>query len=43
MNFEILIKNGKIIDGSGNPGFYSDIGIDNEKITLLDFLLYPMH
>jgi N-acyl-D-amino-acid deacylase len=35
MNFEILIKNGKIIDGTGNPGFYSDIGIDNEKITFI--------
>ncbi|NHK31099.1 MAG: D-aminoacylase [Asgard group archaeon] len=35
MNFEILIKNGKIIDGTGNPGYYSDIGIDNGKITFI--------
>jgi len=27
MNYDITIKNGKIIDGAGNPWFYGDIGI----------------
>lgn len=35
MNFEILIKNGKIIDGTGNPSYYSDIGINDGKITFI--------
>jgi N-acyl-D-aspartate/D-glutamate deacylase len=31
-NFDIIIKNGKIVDGSGNPWIYGDIGISGEKI-----------
>lgn len=31
--YDILIKNGKIIDGSGNPYYYADIGIRGEKIV----------
>ena len=31
--YDILIKNGKIVDGSGNPWFYGDIGIVKEKIV----------
>lgn len=31
-DFDILIKNGKIVDGTGNPWFYSDIGIIGDKI-----------
>ncbi|MFO7794616.1 MAG: N-acyl-D-amino-acid deacylase family protein [Promethearchaeati archaeon] len=30
---DIIIKNGKIIDGTGNPWFYADIGIENERIV----------
>jgi N-acyl-D-amino-acid deacylase len=33
MTFDILIKNGLIIDGAGNPWFKSDIGITNGKIA----------
>ncbi|MFW9853215.1 MAG: amidohydrolase family protein, partial [Candidatus Thorarchaeota archaeon] len=33
MVFDILIKNGKIIDGTGNVGFNADIAIRNEKIS----------
>jgi len=29
----ILIRNGKIIDGSGNPYFYGDLAITNDRIT----------
>ncbi len=31
--FDILIKNGKIVDGGGNPWFYGDIGITGDTIT----------
>jgi len=30
---DILIKNGNIIDGTGNPWYHSDIGIENGKIA----------
>ena len=32
-HYELLIKGGKIIDGSGNSWFYGDIGISNGKIS----------
>ena len=31
--FDILIKNGKIVDGTGNPWFYADIGIRGDTIV----------
>ena len=31
--YDVLIKNGKIVDGSGNSWFYGDIGIVKGKIT----------
>jgi N-acyl-D-amino-acid deacylase len=33
--FDILIVNGKIIDGSGNPWFYGDVGIKGDKIVFV--------
>ncbi|GAH61788.1 unnamed protein product, partial [marine sediment metagenome] len=33
MGFDILVNNGYIIDGSGNPWFKTDIGIEKGKIT----------
>jgi N-acyl-D-amino-acid deacylase len=35
MKFDIVIKKGKIMDGSGNPWYYSDIGIKDGTITKL--------
>jgi N-acyl-D-amino-acid deacylase len=32
-NFDIVIKNGRIIDGTGNPWFRADIGIKNGRIV----------
>jgi N-acyl-D-amino-acid deacylase len=32
-HFDVIIKNGKIVDGSGNPWFYGDIGIIKDKIV----------
>ncbi|MBT4693768.1 MAG: D-aminoacylase [Planctomycetaceae bacterium] len=34
-NCDILIQNGRIIDGSGNPWFLSDVAIKNGRITAI--------
>src|ERR1700748_160624 len=31
-HFDIILKNGKIIDGTGNPWFYGDVGIVKNKV-----------
>ncbi|HEX8061135.1 MAG TPA: amidohydrolase family protein, partial [Cyclobacteriaceae bacterium] len=31
--YDVLIKNGKIVDGSGNSWFYGDVGIVKGKIV----------
>jgi len=33
--FDIIIRSGRIIDGSGNPGYYGDVGIRGERITAI--------
>ena len=35
MNFDLIIKNGNIIDGSGKKSFHGDIGIIGDKITAI--------
>ena len=32
-DFDLIIRNGKVIDGTGNPGFYGDIGITGDTIV----------
>ncbi len=34
--FNLLIKNGTVIDGSGKKGYKADVGIENEKITAIE-------
>jgi N-acyl-D-amino-acid deacylase len=30
--YDVIIRNGKIIDGAGNPWFYGDVGISKNKV-----------
>ena len=34
-SYDLIIRNGRIIDGTGNPWFQSDIGIMNGKIVAI--------
>jgi N-acyl-D-amino-acid deacylase len=31
--FDLFIKNGRVMDGTGNPWFYADVGINGSKIV----------
>lgn len=35
MSYDIIIKNGKIFNGTGNPGYNGDIAIENGRIALI--------
>lgn len=35
MDFDLIIKNGKIIDGAGNPWYYGDVGIKDGRIKVI--------
>lgn len=35
--YDLIIKNGRIIDGSGNPWFASDVALKNGKIAAIGF------
>jgi N-acyl-D-amino-acid deacylase len=34
-NYDYLIRNGRIVDGSGNPWFYADVGIVKDRIVFV--------
>ncbi len=34
--FDVIIKNGQVIDGSGKQPFFSDLGIKGDRINVLD-------
>jgi N-acyl-D-amino-acid deacylase len=33
--FDLLIQHARVIDGSGNPWFYADVGVTGDKITAI--------
>ena len=33
--YDTLIRNGKIVDGSGNPWFYADVGIIGDRVAFI--------
>ncbi|MCU0398238.1 MAG: amidohydrolase family protein, partial [Cyclobacteriaceae bacterium] len=34
-SYDLIIKNGKIVDGTGNPWFYGDVGVNEGKIVYI--------
>ena len=40
---DLVIRNGKIVDGSGRAAFIGDIAIDNGKITSVGGSAGPAH
>lgn len=38
---DIIIKNAKIVDGTGNPFYYGDIGISGDRISVIGRIVTP--
>jgi N-acyl-D-amino-acid deacylase len=36
--FDLLIRNGRIVDGTGNPSFVNDVGLRDGKIAAIGAL-----
>jgi N-acyl-D-amino-acid deacylase len=36
--YDLIIRNGKIIDGTGSPWYYGDVAIKNDKIEKIGYL-----
>jgi len=36
--YDVLIRNGRVIDGAGNPWVYADVGIQGDRIAFVGLL-----
>ena len=36
MNYDLLIRNGRVIDGTGNPWFYGDVAVRGERVVAVE-------
>jgi len=43
MSFDIVIKNGKIVDGAGNPWYHADVVVKDSIIVGTRFLLTSLN
>ncbi len=41
MAFDLVVRNGLVIDGTGSPGFEADVAVDGEKISAIGKNLGP--
>ncbi|MFQ5904523.1 MAG: amidohydrolase family protein [Candidatus Binatia bacterium] len=41
MAFDLVVRNGLVIDGTGNPGFEADVAVEGEKISAIGKHLGP--
>ena len=33
--FDLVIRDAKIVDGSGSPSFYGDVGVQGDKVVFV--------
>ena len=33
MTYDLLIKNARVVDGSGEPSFQADVAVDQERLS----------
>ena len=33
--YDILIRNGRVVDGTGNPWIYADVGVIGDRISFI--------
>ena len=43
MAFDLVVKNGIVVDGTGGPRFHADIGVNGGKITAIGRLSDKAH
>ena len=43
MSYDLVIKNGRVMDGSGNPWFHADIGVEDGLVAAVGNLVLDAH
>ena len=41
MAYDLLLKNGRVVDGSGMPSFFGDVAVNNGKIAAIGKAVPP--